>query len=314
MGEERTIETTGETVDEAVAKAKTELGLGPNDTFFVDVIEEPSRGVFGIGARPARVRLQAIIRREPPPKPAAAAKPAPAATHERTDRGERTERSGSERREPRGERRSDRPARPERTERRDGAPKERSYPRVEDMDDDDSDLVALGGAVEVPEGDPIDDDARVGKAILESLLLKMEVESHITIRRAPASKAGENVPWLLDVDGPEDTSVLIGRRGETLAALQYITRLIASRELQRRANIIVDVGGYKSRRATRLQQLAMRMAEQAMERNRVVTLEPMPPHERRIIHLALRNHPDVQTRSVGDGEARKVTIVPKSMA
>jgi spoIIIJ-associated protein len=311
MGEERNIETTGDTVEEAVAKAKTELGLGPNDTFFVDVIEEPSRGVFGIGARPARVRLQAIIRREPPPPPPKPAAPPAPSRAERSDRGER---SVGERREPKGERRSERRERPERPERRDRPERERSFPRVEDMDDDDSDLVALGGAVEVPEGEPIDDDARVGKKILEELLLRMEVEAHVTIRRAPATKAGENVPWLLDVDGADDTTVLIGRRGETLASLQYITRLIASRELQRRANIIVDVGGYKSRRATRLQQLALRMAEQAMERNRVVTLEPMPPHERRIIHLALRNHPDVQTRSVGEGEARKVTIVPKSMA
>ena len=89
-------------------------------------------------------------------------------------------------------------------------------------------------------------------------------------------------------------------------------RLIASRRLQRRANIIVDVAGYKSRRSQRLRQLALRMADQAVKQARTVTLEPMPPNERRIVHLALRNRTDVYTKSTGEGEARKVTIVPKS--
>jgi spoIIIJ-associated protein len=106
-------------------------------------------------------------------------------------------------------------------------------------------------------------------------------------------------------------NVLIGRRGETLAALQYITRLITSRRLQRRANIVVDVAGYKSRRSQQLRKLALRMADQAAQEGRTVTLEPMPPHERRIVHLTLRNRDDVTTRSIGEGEGRKVTIVPK---
>ena len=86
------------------------------------------------------------------------------------------------------------------------------------------------------------------------------------------------------------------------------------RELQRRANVIVDVDGYKARRANMLKGLAQRMADQAIEKERTVTLEPMPPHERRIIHLALRDREDVETRSVGEGVGRKVTIVPKSQA
>jgi spoIIIJ-associated protein len=103
---------------------------------------------------------------------------------------------------------------------------------------------------------------------------------------------------------------LIGRRGETLNALQYITRLICNRELQRRANIVVDVQGYKSRREVALRNLAERMAGEAYRRGRTVTLEPMPPNERRIIHLALRDDPHVTTESVGVGDKRKVTIIP----
>ncbi len=118
---------------------------------------------------------------------------------------------------------------------------------------------------------------------------------------------------MLDVVGGNLTR-LIGRRGETLAALQYITRLITSRELQRRSEVVVDIGGYKARRAQTLQALALRMADEALERGHTVTLEPMPPHERRIIHLALREREDVVTRSVGEGAARKVTIVPSEQA
>jgi spoIIIJ-associated protein len=105
--------------------------------------------------------------------------------------------------------------------------------------------------------------------------------------------------------------MLIGRRGETLTALQYITRLIASRELQRRANIVLDVEGYKSRREQMLRRLANRMADQAIQLGRTVSLEPMPPYERRIVHLALRDHPEVTTQSVGEGDRRKVTIIPR---
>ena len=116
---------------------------------------------------------------------------------------------------------------------------------------------------------------------------------------------------MLQIRG-RDLGMLIGRRGETLAALQYITRLIASRELQRRANIVLDVEGYKSRREQMLQKLAKRMANQALQMGRTVSLEPMSPYERRIVHLTLRDHPDVSTQSVGEGDRRKVTIVPKS--
>jgi spoIIIJ-associated protein len=177
---------------------------------------------------------------------------------------------------------------------------------------DDDELSALVEAQEVT--GPVDEEAEVGKIVLGELLERMGVlRPHITIRRGMPSKPDESVPWLLDISGG-DVERLIGRRGETLAALQYITRLITSREIQHQANLVVDVGGYKSRRARMLHKLALRMAGEAVERSRVVALEPMPPHERRIIHIALRDHEEVITRSVGEGDSRKVTIVPKSLA
>jgi len=261
MSSERTIEVVGENVEEAIANGLAELGVSPSDVI-VEVLEEPSRGVLGLGARPARVRLK-LFRT-----------PAAAPVVEEAPKPYREERD------------------PDKT--------------------DDSDLIALVEAQEVT--GPVDEDAEVGKVVLGELLEKMDVvRPQVIIRRAEPSTPDENVPWLLDIKGG-DQERLIGRRGETLAALQYVTRLITSREIQRQANIVVDVGGYKSRRAQMLHRLALRMAGEAVERQRVVTLEPMPPHERRIVHIALRDNEEVITRSVGDGESRKVTIVPKSLA
>jgi spoIIIJ-associated protein len=276
MSAEHTIETTGDSVDNAVAKGLAQLGVGPGDVI-VEVLEEPSRGMFGLGARPAKVRLK-LLRPPTPPAPPAplppakpAAKPAPKAV--------------------------DKPA-----------PKPAAYP-TDDKDAEDTPLLAQMSVVE-DEGQ-MADDARVGKSILLELLDKMGLpEALITVHQPIDSTSGDDDPWLLDVSGP-DLNALIGRRGETLASLQYITRLIASRELQHRANIVVDVSGYKSRRSQMLRDLANRMANQAVQSNRVVTLEPMPPYERRIIHLTLRSRDDVMTKSVGEGDSRKVTIVPK---
>jgi spoIIIJ-associated protein len=108
-----------------------------------------------------------------------------------------------------------------------------------------------------------------------------------------------------------DLSILIGHRGETLAALQYITRLIVGKELHRPLPIVLDVEGYRARRERQLRQLAQRMAQQAVERGRTMTLEPMPANERRIIHIELRDHAQVTTESIGEGEHRKVTIIPR---
>ena len=266
MSSERTIEAVGENVEEAIANGLAELGVAPTDVI-VEVLEEPSRGVLGLGARPARVRLKLF--RTPAASPATSAPPP---VVEEAPHGYREDAEESE----------------------------------------ESELAALVEAKEVT--GPMDEDAEVGKVVLTELLERMSIlRAQVTIRRAEPSKTDENVPWVLDITGG-DHDRLIGRRGETLAALQYITRLITSREIQRQANIVVDVGGYKTRRARMLHKLALRMADEAIQRNRIVALEPMPPHERRIIHITLRDHEGVITRSVGEGEARKVTIVPKSLA
>ncbi len=115
---------------------------------------------------------------------------------------------------------------------------------------------------------------------------------------------------LVNIEG-EDLSILIGRRSETLNALQYIASLIVGRRLNRWTPMIIDVQGYRQRRERQLRMLARRMADQAVHTGRRQVLEPMPPNERRVIHLELRDHPLVITESIGEDPHRKVTITPK---
>jgi spoIIIJ-associated protein len=114
----------------------------------------------------------------------------------------------------------------------------------------------------------------------------------------------------VDVRG-SDLSVLIGRRSETLNAFQYVASLIVGKETQQFVQLVVDVEGYRDRREKQLVQMAKRMADQVAKNGRRQTLEPMPSAERRIIHIALRDHPAVMTESAGEDPYRKVVILPK---
>jgi spoIIIJ-associated protein len=118
----------------------------------------------------------------------------------------------------------------------------------------------------------------------------------------------EVAPLVLNIVG-DDLGLLIGRRGETLRDLQFIVRLMVSRKLGIWPNVVLDVEGYKARRVASLNTLAIRMAEQVMKTGIPATLEPMPAHERRIIHLALRDNLSVYTESKGEGEERQIQIL-----
>jgi spoIIIJ-associated protein len=158
------------------------------------------------------------------------------------------------------------------------------------------------------------EDSAVAQEVLRNLLAKMKFKTQI-VEREPADLNGydeqDEPTVVLDIRG-DDLSPLIGRRGETLDGLQYLTRLLVAKELEHYLHIVLDVEGYKAHRAQTLTQLAQRMAERVASTHKPAALEPMPANERRLIHLALREHPEVRTESVGVGENRKVTIIPKS--
>ena len=242
------IEVTANSVDAAINKGLAELNATPGDVM-IEVLEEPNTGLFGFGAREARVRIVLIGRRK------------------REAREEDVEPEAAE------------------SEPREG-------PELAEVADDE-----------------LDEDAVVGRQVLLELLERMRIDASVKVHRTEDDE--EDAPhWMLNVTGNR-INRLIGRRGETLSCLQHIVRLICSRRLERRANVIVDVAGYKTGRSNRLRGLAQRMARQAVQQGRTITLEPMQANERRIIHLTLRGRQDVSTRSVGEGRARKVTIVPR---
>jgi spoIIIJ-associated protein len=149
--------------------------------------------------------------------------------------------------------------------------------------------------------------AGMAKAVLQDVLSLMNVPANVVLDKSGGDLG--NIP--LDIKG-EDLGILIGRRGETLSALQYLVNLIISRRLKSRVGVVVDVEGYRQRRYESLRLLARRLAEQVRTTGRSVTLEPMPPNERRIIHLELKDNPDVATQSIGQGEERKIAILSKS--
>ena len=150
------------------------------------------------------------------------------------------------------------------------------------------------------------DVVEVAKDVMETLLKSMKIIADVSVTQA----ATNELPVTLNIEG-DDLGVLIGRRGQALASLQYIVRLIVSEKLKAWVPINVDVAGYKKRRYESLQNLALRLAEQVKRSQRLITLEPMPADERRIIHLALADNPDVATQSMGEGEMRKVAILLK---
>jgi len=158
-----------------------------------------------------------------------------------------------------------------------------------------------------------DDIDEVAKSVLETLLSLMDVSASVVPSASLLPGGGEEGAAdsiTLEIKG-EDLGILIGRRGQALSCLQYIVRLIVGHQTKVWLPIIIDVEGYKRRRYDALQAIAWRMAEMVKTRGEPFALEPMSAFDRRVIHLALADHPDVTTQSSGEGEARKVVILPK---
>ncbi len=154
-----------------------------------------------------------------------------------------------------------------------------------------------------------EDVLNIARETVEELLDKMGVETKVTASYGEKDPDYRFAPIIVDITG-DDLSILIGRRAETLNALQYITKLILGKELNRAVPLMVDVEGYRVRRERNLRKLANRMADQAIKSGRRQVLEPMSASERRIIHIELRENDEVETESAGEDPRRKVAIIP----
>ena len=141
---------------------------------------------------------------------------------------------------------------------------------------------------------------------IESLIRYMDVDVDLTISRMHDEDLGGPV---FDLEG-EDAGLLIGRRGETLKTLQFLVRYMVSQRMDERVNLMIDVEGYQERRHAALRNMARRVAGRVADTGRSIALEPMPPNERRIVHVALSERADVFTESSGMGAERQVVVIP----
>lgn len=144
------------------------------------------------------------------------------------------------------------------------------------------------------------------KNFVKKLLQKMQIEAEVYITEV------NDKTIYLDVEG-NGLGSLIGRRGQTLDSLQYLTNLIVNKGEEERRRIILDISGYRKKREENLYNLALHLAERVKEKGESITLEPMNAHERRIVHLALQNHPFVYTQSCGEDPDRKIVICLKKV-
>ncbi len=268
----REIEARGPNVDQAITSGLSRLGLSREDVI-VEVIDEGSRGLLGIGSRDAVVKIRSL--KMDAVKEAPVAKPEPVVEKQK--------------------------AAPV------AAPKPEPVAKAEKPV-----AVEKKAPAKSDDNEEIDPEAERDLAVelMQTLLEKMHVKAAVSASLSePDDLTGRQIN-VIEING-DDLGVLIGPRCDTLGSMQYLTRLMVGHKLRNRANFVIDVEGYRRRREQALTRLAERMAQKVLKRGTPVGLEPMPPNERRIIHMALRNNEAVYTQSVGEGNRRKVRILPK---
>lgn len=277
--EKSIIEAVAPTVEEAIDKGLTEMGR-QREEVDVEVLDEGKRNIFRFASRDARVRLtlKGTI---------------PAEDHEVPVVGLESDSFADETFEEAAE------ETPAESLAADLAIEEQLVQAAPvDLADYEEALAAIDPESEDYEG--------AVRAVLGQLLNKMEVKADFTIETRVSEDDGRKM-IMVNIEG-QDLGYLIGRKSETLNALQYITSLIVSHKMQQWVPLQIDIQNYRSRRENELRKLARRMADQVLKTGRKQFLEPMPANERRIIHMELRENPDVETESVGEEPNRKVSI------
>ena len=311
------IEVTGKTVKDAIAKGVAELGCDSSDVD-IQVLEMGSPGLFGMFGKPAKVRLtmkesKADLDLEMPvfsldqpsgkrrdegkrkEKPAKADKPAKAENAEKPAKAEPEEK-------PEEPVKTEEKPRPEKKKRREPKPQKAAETENAEPAEVKVEPVVTEPFVATPE-EQLTDTAKSAREFLSGLTERMGVPAQI--------EASENEEQLRMVLSGENMSILIGRRGETLDALQYLTSLNVNRGREEYLRVSLDTENYRAKREEALRKLAVRMAARCKKSGRRVALEPMNPYERRILHSALQSDPDVTTHSEGEEPYRRVIITLK---
>jgi spoIIIJ-associated protein len=267
------VEASGKSIEDAIINALARLGRN-RDEVDITVLQQPVRGSRDMSAREARVR--ATVRTQ---RPAEAVAP-PDMTDAYFDAEDQ--------------------------EYGDEYPADEGEAGFTPVDAGEQPEVTTDALSDVMAEDATVEDVAV--AALYTILAHMGVQAGIEVHPAEGDE-----PLVLNIRGADERSasalsVLIGRRGETLAALQLLLHLVISRQADTRDRVIVDVEGYRQRREENLRSMAQRIADQVRTSGRSVMLEAMPPNERRIVHMALADYEDISTESEGEGDQRRVVV------
>ncbi|HEY7415385.1 MAG TPA: RNA-binding cell elongation regulator Jag/EloR [Ktedonobacteraceae bacterium] len=302
------IEASGKSIDEAVHQALIRLGKSREEVE-ITVLQEPARGTFGIGGKEARVRVTTQSTTQQRPDKSAIITPEmadailgssdseiPLAEEEMIYEGDEEEYEDEE-------------------DQLDDNELEDEEVFLDEEEEEPLPFVGMtetttsesGLQAEQQESDylivenPTREDVEITVDVLQHILRYMNIHATVQVRATS--------PLTLNIRSMhQNLGLLIGRRGETLAALQLLVNLIVSHQTKRRMRIIVDAENYRQRREENLRSLALRVAQQVRNYRRSIALEAMPPYERRIVHLALSDSPDISTESIGEGEERRVVI------
>ena len=282
------VEAEGRTVEEAVAVALRQLGV-EREQAEIEVMSQSTKGFLGIGGRRARVRASLRSPAEVAPKPT----PAPGGRRQKPRQEPRKEARQEARQEPRADRRQD--------SRQDDpyVPSGRTVTAPpQAVREANHDLA--------PTAAPSPELVERASQLLQEILAQMGMQTDVssTVHDSEVVLSFEDV-----TDG-----LLIGRKGQTLDALEYLMNRIIARNDDNETHLLLDAAGYRDRRRQNLESLAMRLGERAKRRRRPVTLSPLNPRDRRIIHLVLEDDPLVTTKSLGRGYLRRLSIVPEEAA
>jgi spoIIIJ-associated protein len=305
------IEASGKSVEEAIMQALSRLGKR-RDEVDVAILQEPSRGAFGLRGRDARVRVTVLANSLASSRPAnvsavitpemadALLGPADGIEVPLPDKDEEIYTEDEE------------------------EVYDEDYLDEEELEETEDEEVSpfvsadvvpvqygvptemtegeVGAGEELPEVEnPTREDVEITVSVLQHILRYMNIHASVQVRSTS--------PLVLNIQGiHQHLGLLIGRRGETLAALQLLVNLIVRNRTKRRMRIVVDAENYRLRREENLRSLAFRVAHQVRLNRRSVALEAMPPNERRIVHMALADYKDISTESIGEGDERRVVI------
>lgn len=274
-------EKWGDSIESAVALALQDLKL-TRDQVTVTVLEEPSKGFFGIGSKLAKVRVEEITAPQPKEDP----KPAPQPVQKEKPAEKKAEAPEAEPEKPREEKKK----KNNRKKPKNGANKKEF--KIE------GELVQVSAKPD----DLKDAPDHPAKEFLENLIREMGLEGEVKV-------AVNETSVYADIDG-KDTGTIIGKRGQTLDSIQYLTSLVVNKGEDEYIRVVVDAENYRAKREETLEKLAYRLAEKCVKTGRSVRLEPMNPYERKVIHTTLQTVPSVVTRSEGNEPNRRVVIQP----